>query len=91
MLYTVQSKEIRNDMSDYSDWRERADRGTSGEMVNDILSDWSKERRLLSEAVIRLLKFNEEICQDVNVSTNYPSAVFAREIVSKYGLNQPGD
>lgn len=37
----------------------------------------------LLEAVKRLLKFNEELCQDVNVSTNYPSADFARAAIAE--------
>lgn len=34
--------------------------------------------KTLVEACERLLRFNEELCRDVNVSTNYPSAEFAR-------------
>lgn len=37
----------------------------------------------LLEACRRLLKFNEELCQDVNVSTHYPSAEFAHAAIAK--------
>jgi hypothetical protein len=37
----------------------------------------------LLDACRRLLKFNEELCADVNVSTHYPSADFARAAISK--------
>ena len=35
------------------------------------------------EAVERLLKFNEELCDDVGVSKHYPSADFARKVLAK--------
>ncbi len=37
----------------------------------------------LLEACKRLLKFNEELCRDVKVSTHYPSADFARQAIAK--------
>lgn len=37
----------------------------------------------LLDACKRLLKFNEELCADVNVSTHYPSADFARAVIAK--------
>jgi len=37
----------------------------------------------LLDACRRLLKFNEELCADVNVSTHYPSAEFARKVIAK--------
>ncbi len=37
----------------------------------------------LLDACRRLLKFNEELCADVNVSTHYPSADFARAAIAK--------
>ena len=37
----------------------------------------------LLEACKRLLKFNEELCADVGVSTHYPSADFARAVIAK--------
>ena len=38
----------------------------------------------LIEACQRLLKFNEELCIDVGVSTHYPSADFARKLISDF-------
>ena len=35
----------------------------------------------LLEACKRLLKFNAELCEDVGVSTHYPSADFARKAI----------
>lgn len=44
----------------------------------------------LIHACERLLKFNEELCQDVGVSTHYPSADEARRTIAtvrrKWGL-----
>ena len=37
----------------------------------------------LVEACKRLLKFNEDLCEDVGVSKNYPSADFARKTLAK--------
>jgi hypothetical protein len=37
----------------------------------------------LLEACKRLLKFNEELCQDTGVSTSYPSADSARKVIAK--------
>lgn len=44
----------------------------------------------LLEACIALLRFNEELCQDVGVSTHYPSADRARAAIGKAtGERQP--
>lgn len=37
----------------------------------------------LLEACVRLLRFNEELCADMNVSTHYPSADYARKAIAK--------
>ena len=37
----------------------------------------------LLEACRRLLTFNQELCQDLSVSTHYPSADFARAAIAK--------
>ena len=37
----------------------------------------------LLEACRRLLKFNEELCADVKVSTHYPSSEFARAAIAR--------
>lgn len=37
----------------------------------------------LVEACTRLLQFNTELCRDVNVSTHYPSADFARQVIAR--------
>jgi hypothetical protein len=37
----------------------------------------------LLDACKRLLEFNENLCEDINISTNYPSAKFARSIITK--------
>ena len=44
-----------------------------------------KDARILElrEALDGLLTFNEELCQDVGVATNYPSAYRARRLLSK--------
>lgn len=46
-----------------------------GNAVRDLRSMLDK----MGEALERLLKFNEELCEDVGVSTHYPSADFGRE------------
>jgi len=59
--------------------------------LTNILSDeWARQDQPLLdaapdllEACRRLLKFNEELCVDVNVSTHYPSADFARAAIAK--------
>lgn len=38
---------------------------------------------LLVDACERLLKFNEEMCKDVGVSTHYPSADNARSVLAR--------
>lgn len=43
----------------------------------------------LLEACRRLLQFNEELCEDVNVSKHYPSADFARAAIAKATGEQP--
>lgn len=35
----------------YSEWIEQAQKGTSGDMVMDILKDWYKEREVLLKVV----------------------------------------
>lgn len=37
---------------------------------------------LLTDALKRLLRFNDELCVDVTVSTNYPSADNARKLLN---------
>jgi hypothetical protein len=37
----------------------------------------------LLEACERLLLFNQELCQDMNVSIHYPSADFTRKVIAK--------
>ena len=51
--------------------------------VVTILGQMETSRDELLEACRRLLKFNEELCQDVGVSTHYPSADFARAAIAK--------
>lgn len=38
----------------------------------------------LVEACKRLLVFNQELCEDIGVSTNYPSALKARAALAKF-------
>lgn len=41
------------------------------------------QRDELLDACRRLLKFNEELCTDLGVSTHYPSADVARKVIAQ--------
>lgn len=44
----------------------------------------------LLEACKRLLKFNEELCEDMKVSKHYPSADFARRVIAEAAIAEAG-
>lgn len=48
----------------YDEWVERAGKGTSGDMVWDILRDWKKERELLLDKTITLLELSLRTSND---------------------------
>ena len=64
---------------------------TNSNGIHDYIGESERENdaRLISaapdllDACKALLKFNEELCQDVNVSIHYPSAEKARQAIAK--------
>ena len=38
----------------------------------------------MAEALEKLVKFNEELCEDVGISTHYPSADNARKLIEEF-------
>jgi len=62
---------------------------TIGCCLFDCLPEGRANARLIAcapellEACKALLKFNEELCQDINVSIHYPSAEEARQVIRK--------
>lgn len=57
-----------------------SEHGFEGDIANAHLIAAAPDLLAACEA---LLKFNEELCQDVNVSTHYPSAEKARNALAK--------
>ena len=53
------------------------------EALNDIVLEDDTEVEQLKKALAALLKFSEELCEDINVSKHYPSMDRARAILKE--------